>query len=196
MPKDESILHSMLVVSGAENFGRIVKNEIISGQFMSIDMKVSGTSARQIFAERFYDIIVVNMPLADESGLEFAMDIAEQGNASVLLVCPNERYVDVLDMVTDDGILAIAKPFPRGRLSHAIRYLMAEQKKRRLLQKKIEKTEEKLNELRVVSKAKVVLVEKEHMTEEDAHRLIGKKAMDNGISRRLAAERILDEYED
>jgi response regulator NasT len=52
-----------------------------------------------------------------------------------------------------------------------------------------------MEELRLVSKAKVLLVEKKKMTEDEAHRLIGKQAMDQGISRRRAAQRLLDDLE-
>ena len=61
------------------------------------------------------------------------------------------------------------------------------------LEKKNRVLEEKLEEMRLVSKAKFLLVERDHMTEDDAHRLIGKMAMDNGISRGSAARRILED---
>ena len=47
--------------------------------------------------------------------------------------------------------------------------------------------------MRVVNKAKLVLINKKKMSEDEAHRYIGKLAMDNGISRGRAAERILDD---
>ena len=52
-----------------------------------------------------------------------------------------------------------------------------------------------MEELRIVSRAKLLLMEKRHMTEDEAHRLIGKQAMDKGLTRRQAAEKILDELE-
>jgi response regulator NasT len=50
-----------------------------------------------------------------------------------------------------------------------------------------------MEELRLVSKAKILLVEKKQMTEDEAHRFIGKQAMNRGISRRKIAEEILDD---
>ena len=63
-------------------------------------------------------------------------------------------------------------------------------------EKKIQKAEEKLEELKIVNQAKFLLIEKKHMTEDEAHRYIGKQAMDGGISRGRAAQRILDDLED
>ena len=45
----------------------------------------------------------------------------------------------------------------------------------------------------MVSRAKLLLVEKKHMTEDEAHRYIGKLAMDGGVSRGIAARQIVEE---
>ena len=67
--------------------------------------------------------------------------------------------------------------------------------KRRNVEKKRLAAEEKLNELKIVSRAKILLVEKKGMTEDEAHRHIGKRAMDAGVSRRRIAEEITEELE-
>ncbi len=43
---------------------------------------------------------------------------------------------------------------------------------------------------------KCLLIEKKRMTEAEAHRFIGKQAMDQGLSRRRAAMRLLEELEE
>ena len=53
--------------------------------------------------------------------------------------------------------------------------------------------EEKAEEQRIIDRAKFYLIEKKQMTEDEAHRYIGKQSMDSGISRRRIAERILDD---
>ena len=50
-----------------------------------------------------------------------------------------------------------------------------------------------MEELRLISRVKITLVEKKHMTEDEAHKYIGKFAMDNGLSRKRAAEYIMNE---
>ena len=52
-----------------------------------------------------------------------------------------------------------------------------------------------MKEIRIVSQAKCLLVEKEHLTEAEAHSRIGKLAMDRCISRRAVAEEIIDRWE-
>ena len=195
MPKNEDIQHSILIVSAAEKFDALIKRILHPGAFMSVEFRKSAAAARRSILERYYDMVVVNAPLPDESGIGFSIDVTSQCNASVLIVVPSDTYEDVLEQVTDYGILAIAKPFPKVRLGHAVRFLSAEQARIHRLEKKLVTAEEKTEEIRLVSKAKILLIEEKGMTEEEAHRLIGKEAMNQGVSRRKIAERILEDYE-
>ena len=196
MPGNTDILHSMLIVSAAESFAALVRNSLPGGKFTVTEYRKSAAAARRCILERFFDIVVINCPLPDELGLDLAMDLAENSQAGILVVVPSEIYEEVLDHVTDQGILAISKPAPHGRIGTAVRFLMAIQNKRFILEQKASAAKDKLEELRIVSRAKIVLVEKKHLTEEEAHRYIGRTAMNNGISRRRAAENILDDMDD
>ena len=193
MSKRDDFYHSILIVSASEQFDLLVKKSLAG--FTTIDIRKSASMARRCILERYYDIVVINSPLPDETGEDFAIFVTEKCNASVLMVTPQDVYEDALSRVTDFGVLIVPKPSPRGRIDKAIRYLVAVQDKIHTVEKKAQAAEEKLEEMRTVSKAKFILVEKKHMTEDEAHRLIGKMAMDNGISRGRAARMILDEEE-
>ena len=195
MPRKDDIQHSMLVVSSSDQFDPVVKRSLPEGDFMTIDFLRSASSARRNILERYYDIVVINAPLQDDNGIDLAMDIAEDSNISVLIVTTTDIYGDVLDHVTDRGILAIQKPFPRGLLNKSIRFLISIQNRMQRLKAETNAAKEKLEEVRIVSRAKVLLIEKKGMTEDEAHKFIGSEAMNEGISRRRAAERIMDDLE-
>lgn len=191
MPRDDDMQHSILIVSASAQFDTIARKSLKNA--ITIDSRKSAALARRCVLERYYDLVIVNAPLPDESGEECALDVAEKCSASVLLVAPQEVYEEVLDRVTDQGILVMAKPFPRGSMDKSIRFLFAVQNRMRRLERKVETAQEKMEELRLVSKAKLLLIEKKHMTEEEAHRMIGRQAMNSGVSRGRIAERILEE---
>ncbi len=192
MPGKEGISRSILIVSSSEQFDHMVKKSL-SG-FVTIDVRRSTAIARRCILERDYDLIVVCCPMPDEMGVEFAMDAAERTGASILLVTPREIYEEVLGQVTDHGIMVLSKPVPPSLMDKAIRYLVAIQGRVLTLRTRNRKLEEKMEELRIVSKAKIILVEKKKMTEDEAHSFIGKQAMNNGVSRRVIAERILEDF--
>ena len=54
--------------------------------------------------------------------------------------------------------------------------------------------EEKMEEIRLVNRAKWLLIEQLKMTESDAHRYIEKQAMDRCVSRREIAQNIIRIY--
>ena len=191
MPGKDDMMHSALIVSASEQFDSLVRRSLKS--YITVEIRKSGAAARQYVLERYYDLVVINAPLPDESGEELALDITEQCNASVLMVVPRDIYEDMLERVTDLGVLVIPKPSPKGRIDKGIRFLTAGQDRLHRLEKQVEKTKEKLEEQRIVDKAKFLLIETKNMSEDEAHRYIGKLAMDNGITRGAAAQRLLDD---
>ena len=56
--------------------------------------------------------------------------------------------------------------------------------------------QEKIAQVRLVSRAKCCLIEHEHLTEAEAHRYIEKQAMDTRRDRTEVAQEVLDSYED
>ena len=195
MPDNTDRTNSILIVSGSEQFAALIRKALSGKHFETIEISRSASSARRKFMERQYNFIVINSPLQEEFGHELAMDFAERGISSVLMAVPSEVYDNVLDHVTDYGIMVLAKPLSGSLAEKALRFLAAEQKRFRRLEKRVISAEEKMAELRVVSKAKLLLITSRNMTEEEAHRFIGKQAMDHGVTRRRIAEQILDDLE-
>ena len=193
MPREEDRHKSILIVSGSERFDVLVRRSLARQRFTTIDFRKNASSGRRCFWEKEYDLIVINCPLPDEFGHEFALDVSERSNASILLVVPGEVYEEMLEHVTDRGIIVLSKPAMEDRIDKALRLMIAIQGRMHALESKVQSISDKMEELRIVNKAKLLLIEQKHMTEDEAHRLIGRQAMDNGVSRRRIAEQILDE---
>ncbi|MBQ9632982.1 MAG: ANTAR domain-containing protein [Lachnospiraceae bacterium] len=191
MSASDSTTHSALIVSTSEPFNSLVEKSLRG--FITVEYRKSAAAARQYLVERYYDLVLINAPLPDENGEELALDVTEQGSASVLLVVPRDSYEEVMERVTDYGVMVLPRPSPKGQIRKGIRFLTADQDRIHRLERKLVKAQEKLEEQRLVTRAKFLLVEKKKMSEDEAHRFIGKLAMDNGISRGAAARRLLED---
>ena len=189
MHRQSDIRYSILIVSSSERFVHLVKKSLDG--FITIDVRKSGSLARRSLVERDYDIIVINAPLPDESGIELVRDASDRSRALILFVTPVELYDDVLENVTDRGVLAITSEMVENRLDKAIRYLTALQGRIHRLEQKTLTLEEKMTEIRLVNKAKAILINKKGLSEAEANKAIGKLAMDNGVSRGEIAKRII-----
>ena len=64
------------------------------------------------------------------------------------------------------------------------------------MQHKTEKLEAKVADIRIINRAKLLLVQHLQMTETEAHKYIEKQAMDTSMRRRTIAENIIRTYED
>ena len=188
-------MHSILTVSFSEQFAAAIKRALPAFAFRNFDVCKNAASARQLFFERYYDLVVINFPLPDETGTELVYDIAEKTNAGILLAVPPEISGEVKDRVVDEGVMVISKPVQDAQIKHSLRFLAAVQDRMHRLEQEVLDAHEKMEELRTVSKAKSLLMAKKNMTEDEAHRYIGKEAMNNSVSRRKIAQRILDELE-
>jgi len=187
--------YSILIVSASEQLTDFVKKTISGKRFDRIEVRRSVAQAAQELANQHYDVVVVNTPLPDDFGVEFVLMICEKYTSGVLVLSPGEVADDITERVIDYGVILLAKPLSNRALLRNLRHLCAIQDKIASTEKKILTLEEKITEMRAVSQAKCLLIEKEHMTEADAHRLIGKQAMDRCISRKAVAEEIIDKWE-
>ncbi len=196
MPGNEDIRHSLLIVSGSEQFTMTVRNALPAGKVRLVDCRSSAAAARRSVLEKSYGIVVINAPLPDESGLEFALDIAGSGSAGVMIAAPPEVYDSILERVSGQAVLAVSKPVSRFMMQTAVRFLIAVQDRMQRLRQETARALEKADEIRRIDRAKFLLMEKKHLTEDAAHRYIGKLAMDNAVTRLRVAAMIIDKYED
>jgi Response regulator with putative antiterminator output domain len=184
--------YSVLIVSSSEQFNITVKKVLPDRRFDVIEIRKSASSARRELLVREYDIVVVNAPLQDGMGTEFVMDVVEKQSAGVILAVPNEVYAGVNEHLIEYGVMTLPKPVKLVELERMIRLLIALNDRLRKTQKKLKSLNEKMEELKIVSRAKIVLVER-GMSEADAHEYIIREAMNKGLTKRQIAEEIVDD---
>lgn len=150
--------------------------------------------ARRMLLDAPVDIVIINTPLKDDFGTELALDLAD-GSAGVLLLVKNELYDQICYKVEDSGVLTLGKPTSRQGFYSAVKLLTAMTARLSKLEKANHTLQEKMADIRVVNRAKWLLIEHHHMKEQDAHYFIEKQAMDTRLSRREVAENIIRSYD-
>lgn len=140
------------------------------------------------------DIVIINTPLRDEFGIDLALDLA-QGTTGVLLMVKNEVYDQVCSRVEDCGVMTLGKPMTRQSFYGAVKLLTAMTARLARMEQQQKSLQQKMADLRTVNRAKWLLIEHLHMSEEDAHYYIEKQAMNSRLSRREVAEEIIRSYE-
>lgn len=191
MAKELANQYSILIVSSNEQFNMAVKKVLPSGRCRTVEIRKSASAGKRELLSRRYDIVIVNAPLTDELGTDFVIDIQNKYKVGIVLAVPGEICNDVTERMIDQGIITIPKPLKDQALGRSLRLLFAFKDQMKRSEKKILTLEEKMEELRTVSRAKILLVQK-GMTEDEAHAYILKQSMDRGLTKRAVAEEILE----
>ena len=176
--------------------GRDMLCEVLTGmQFDAVSMQSSGTESRRAFAEGDWDVILINAPLADEFGHDLAADAAERTGSGVVLLVKAEIADEIAARVEDAGVFVVAKPLNKQLLFGAIKLALAAHRRLTGLQKQNSALQQKIDDIRLVDRAKCALIQYKQLTEPEAHKYIEKQAMDERKSRRAVAQEVLLTFE-
>lgn len=151
--------------------------------------------ARRMLLTRDFDLVIINAPLQDESGESLSRHIASKGISQAILVVRSEHYDAVASLCEDDGVLAIAKPVNRAVFWSALKLARATQSRLARMRDENGALMRQIEDIRVVDRAKCILISCLGMSEQEAHRYIEKQAMDLRFPKRVIAEGILKTYE-
>ncbi|MCR5323940.1 MAG: ANTAR domain-containing protein [Lachnospiraceae bacterium] len=183
--------YSVLIVSASAKFNELIASVLPEGMYSPVVYAESVTIAKRALIDRTYDMIVVNSPLPDEEGTNFAIDACRHGNSVCLLIAKDEFFDEMYNKVVRQGVFVLSKPLNSMILSRSIKWLEAARERLRAMETKASSVEEKMEEIRLVNKAKWLLIDKKGMTEADAHRFIEKQAMDNSATKRSVADKVI-----
>ena len=187
--------YSVLAVSASLKFVETLRTLLPEGRYGPVTVLHDAAAARRALAENSYDLVLINTPLPDEFGTRLALDACESSSAGVLLLVKAEHCPDIEAQVSAHGVLTLAKPTSAQLFAQTLRLLCITRERLRGMEKKAVTLQEKMGEIRLVNRAKWLLIEELKMTEQEAHRYIEKQAMDRCVSRRAVAEQILSTYQ-
>ena len=98
-------------------------------------------------------------------------------------------------LLTERGALVLPCTCPDFLLQQAVLLLVATRLRLRKLESRAARLEAHVEDMRLINRAKLLLVQQLKMTEAEAHRYIEKQAMDTCRKRRTIAESIIRTYE-
>lgn len=192
MSLKESV-YSILVASASENFNSSLSS-MLPSSFYPIHFVSDISTAKRAIAERSFDFVIINSPLPDDLGVSFAIDLCATRGTIVLLLVRADVHVETHDKVVDHGVFTLPKPTSKQTIQQALSWMVSARERLRKLEKNTLSIEEKMEEIRLVNRAKWLLIRELLMDEPQAHRYIEKQAMDRCVMRKEVAEEIIKTY--
>lgn len=188
-------LENVLVVSSLEKNAAFFTEMLHGISCHKIVAVQTCSEARRLLLEQTFELAIINAPLRDESGEDLAMHISSTYASQVILVVREEHCEEITAIVEDCGVITVAKPLSRTLFSSALRFAKASESKLRLMQTKNNQLTKKIQDIRIVDRAKCILISHLNMSEPEAHAYIERQAMDTRVAKRVVAEGILKTYE-
>lgn len=188
-------MENILIVSNSSGTMGIIADLLRSEAFNRIVTTQSGSEARRYLNETDFDLIIIDTPLTDEFGDDFSITASEKTTAGIILIVDSENVMEISSAVEDFGVFAVPKPVSPDFFYQAVKLLKASRRRVMMLENENQRLQKKIEEIRLVNRAKLILIQVLKMTESQAQHYIEKQSMDLRQTRVVTAENILRTYE-
>ena len=187
-------IYSVLLVSASDSLNGALTSMLPESKYDPVRTVTSVSAAKRAVAERAFDYVIINSPLPDDTGTRFAIDACTSRGTVVLLLVRGDISSEIYDRAAEHGVFTLTKPVSRQTFSIALGWMASARERLRGFERKTLSIEEKMEEIRIVNRAKWLLISNLNMDEPGAHRYIEKQAMDRCVTKREIAEGIIKMY--
>jgi response regulator NasT len=173
-------LQKVIVAFESEANSVKLREIIESGGVASCLVCRSASEVKRVVQKQRLRVIICGFKLPDESCQDLYADLPK--NCSMLMIAPQSR----LELCEEEEIFKLSSPIYRADLLASVRMLL--QMNQKVVRQHPQRTD---GERALVEQAKSLLMDRYDMTEEQAHRFLQKKSMDNGAKLTDTARMIL-----
>lgn len=184
-----------LIISHSEQSAVSLSELLRNENYTQISTSDNTKSARKIVENDEFDLICINAPLAEENGIELSIHFAKTTRACVVIIVPQKNADDVNDVLTEHGVLVIAKPINKHLFHHYLQFTECFKMRMFRVTEENEKLRHMVEDMKVINRAKFLLISCLNMSEIQAHRYLEKQAMDLRMSKLQIAKQVIRTYE-
>lgn len=185
MKAQETAKYRLLAVDCCDGLVDAIKSRALGGCISAVLRASAAQGIPAIVAAQKPDAVVIS----GGASAAAAIDAAERSSSAILLLTDDtalpRRCIRAGVMTAHPDELAAVLPA-----------LLASAERLRTLRDKTSSLQQRLDDSRIVARAKLLLISRLGMSEGDAHRYIEKTAMDSCLPRRDVAEGIIRTYEE
>jgi len=188
-------MENALLVSTSEKDSILFSGLLKAASFNHVTTLQSCEDARALVQKQDFDLIIMDSPPRDDSCVGFCRQEAAKGVSQIILMVDGGSFDRVSAACEEDGILTIVKPVDKYLLWSALSLVKSVQNRLERMRAENAHLKQNIEDIRIINRAKLILISNMKMTEQEAHRYIEKQAMDMRSSRKFIAEGILKRYE-
>ena len=186
-------MENVLIISGNKTASETIGGFIQETFRCRVRVAVSGQQARDIFTTNpSWELAVINYPLPDENGMELAEYICKNTPAGCILIVRSDSYDKLEERADKSGVILMSKPFSKQILYQIVKAVDVSVKRSWSMYEEIVRLEKQVGEIKLIDKAKFMLMEYKNMTEQEAHSYLEQSAMKSRKKKTAVASEIID----
>jgi len=183
-----------LLISHSQKHSESLSKLLKSEGYTDVVISETADTAKNFAQNGEYDLICINAPLENETGIELSKHFAETTRSSVIIIVPQKNADDVNDLLTEHGVLVIAKPVSKHLFHHFLQFTDCFRRRMLRVTEENEKLKNMVEDMKVINRAKLLLVTHLNMSESQAHRYLEKQSMDLRTSKLKVAKQVIKTY--
>lgn len=186
--------NAFIVSSDSEN-SRLLTHLAQSNGYDKISVFSSAGHFRRNALFSNADIVIIDSPLSDEFGGELAENISEAMNCGILFISRTFIAHNMIHRLEPYGVVFLSRPFTNEAFRKAVNTVSENCARMAGNIRENSSLLAKIDEMRLINRAKRALMQYLDFTETQAHKYIEKQAMNNRLTRCEVALKILASYE-
>ncbi|MCI8270933.1 MAG: ANTAR domain-containing protein [Erysipelotrichaceae bacterium] len=187
----------ILILSRSQDSLLLMKNFLLAHQESDIHVFQDPFGAKAFVKHHYFDIILYDYPFLNERHeLSFLISLAENSSAFVITAAARSAYETICRKTEHFGMFTIIKPIHSDLLYQLINFAKAAAGRYSAYEKKQERLLDKIKEIKLVDRAKCLLIEHELLSEQEAHKKIERTAMNSRMTKYEIAQKIINAYEE
>ncbi|MGH2794807.1 MAG: ANTAR domain-containing response regulator [Actinomycetota bacterium] len=181
-----------VLIAEDEAIIRMDLREILEEEGYEVVEASDGEEAVRLAREVRPELAILDIKMPRKDGLEAAQEISEERIAPVLILTAYSQR-DLVEQAAEAGAMGyLVKPFQKHDLLPAIEIAKGRYLQLAALADEVGDLTERLESRKVIDRAKGLLMDRYKMSETDAFHFIQKAAMEQRVTMRQVAEKVID----
>jgi response regulator NasT len=181
-----------VLIAEDEAIIRMDLREILEEEGYEVVEAADGEQAVRLAREVHPDLAILDIKMPVKDGLVAAQEISEERIAPVLILTAYSQR-ELVEQAAEAGAMGyLVKPFQKHDLLPAIEIAKGRYQQLAALADEVGDLTERLEARKAIDRAKGALMDRYQMSESDAFRFVQKAAMQQRLTMREVADRILD----
>ncbi len=188
-------MEKILIVSSSNKSKELLINMAKESGAYEVSAVENSFQCRELVKKINFDLIIINSPLRDDYGENLSIFINENTNSSIILIVKSNSSEENISNIENKGIYIMEKPLNKLMFMKVMNSYIIHRRRFNTIINENEKLKKRINDIKLIDRAKLTLIQYLKMSEEESHKYIEKQAMDLRITKVEVAKNILKIYE-